>query len=42
MRMNGAAPALGQVFIIRRISSYDIVLCGISNQMKSKCFATSQ
>jgi hypothetical protein len=40
--MNGAAPARGQVMSIRRISSYDIVLCCISNQTKSKCFATSQ
>ena len=42
MRMNGAAPTLGQAVIIRRTSSHDIVLCCISNQMKSKCLPTSQ
>ena len=34
IRMNGAAPARGQVASMRRISSHDIVLCCISNQMK--------
>jgi hypothetical protein len=33
MRIIGAAPTPGQARIIRRTSSYDIVLCCISNQM---------
>ena len=33
MRTIGAAPTRGQAMIMRRTSSYDIVLCCISNQM---------
>ena len=42
MRIIGAAPTLGHAAIMRRTSSHDIVLCCISNQMKSKCLPTSQ